>query len=122
VVQPPQSWTLHEYATPGGEKPVLGFLQRLEGRNKRDAIALIQLLRERGNQLRPPHSKAVETGLFELRGHQVRIFYMFRPGRRIVLLDGMVKKQDEIPSEVLQRVRGYRQAVEATGKKSAQEP
>jgi hypothetical protein len=122
VVPPPQSWTLHEHATPGGEKPVLRFLQRLEGRNKRDAIALIQLLRERGNQLRPPHSKGLETGLFELRGHQVRIFYMFRPGRRIVLLDGMVKKQDEIPSEVLQRVRGYRQAVEAAGKKSAQEP
>jgi hypothetical protein len=47
---------------------------------------------------------------------------MFRPGRRIVLLDGMVKKQDEISSEVLKRVRGYRQAVEAAGKRSTQEP
>ncbi len=122
MVQQSQSWTIHEYATLGGEKPVLSFLQGLEGRNKRDAIALIQLLRERGNQLRPPHSKAVETGLFELRGHQVRIFYMFRPGRRIVLLDGMVKKQDEIPDEVLKRVRGYRQAMEAARKKSAQGP
>jgi hypothetical protein len=122
MAQQPQNWTIHEYATPGGEKPVLSFLQGLEGRNKRDAIALIQLLRERGNQLRPPHSKAVETGLFELRGHQVRIFYMFRPGCRIVLLDGMVKKQDEIPDEVLKRVRGYRQAVETAEKKSAQGP
>lgn len=122
MAQQPQGWTIHEYATPGGEKPVLSFLQRLEGRNKRDAIALIQLLRERDNQLRPPHPKAVETGLFELRGHQVRIFYMFRPGCRIVLLDGMVKKQDAIPDEVLKRVRGYRQAVETAEKKSAQGP
>jgi hypothetical protein len=122
VVRHPQSWTLREYATPGGEKPVLGFLQGLEGRNRREAIALIQLLRERGNQLRPPHSKAVETGLFELRGHQVRIFWMFKPGRCIVLLDGMVKRQDEIPSEVLRRMRGYRQAVEAVGTKSTREP
>lgn len=122
MAQRPQSWTLHEYATPSGEKPVLTFLQGLEGRNRREAIALIQLLRERGNQLRPPHSKAVETGLFELRGHQVRIFYMFRPGRRIALLDGIVKKQDKISDEVLQRVRGYRQALEAAGQKSAREP
>jgi len=47
----------------------------------------------------------VETGLFELRGHQVRMFYIFLPGRRAVMLDGMIKKQDGIPSEVLERVR-----------------
>jgi hypothetical protein len=64
----------------------------------------------------------VETGLFELRGHQVRIFYMFLPGRRVVLLDGMIKKQDEIPPEVLKRVRGYRAAVEAEQEKLAQGP
>ncbi len=120
MAEKPQTWTIEEFALPGGEKPILTFLLGLDGRNKRDAIALLQLVRERGNQLRPPHSKLVETGLFELRGHQVRIFYVFRPGRRIVLLDGMVKKQDEIPEEVLQRVRGYRQAVEAAAKKSAE--
>ena len=50
--------------------------------------------------------------VIELRGHQVRIFYMFLPGHRIVLLDGMVKKQDEIPKDVLRRVRRYRRDVE----------
>ena|SRR2546426_8104892 len=114
----PQTWTLEEYVMPNGEKPVLGFLRGLEGRNKRDALALIQLLRERGNELRFPQSKAVETGLFELRWYQVRIFYMFLPGRRVVLLDGTIKKQDEIPEEVLKRVRGYRAAVEAAQRKS----
>ena len=114
----PQTWTLEEYAMPNGERPMLGFLRGLEGRNKRDALALIQLLRERGNHLRPPQSKAVETGLFELRGHQVRVFYMFLPGRHVVLLDGIVKKEDAIPEEVLKRVRGYRAAVEAAQRKS----
>ena len=46
---------------------------------------------------------------------------MFEPGQTIRLLGGMVKKQDEIPVEVLQRVRGYRQAVEAAAKKSKAE-
>jgi hypothetical protein len=54
-----------------------------------------------------------ETGLFELRGHQVRIFYMFRPGRRIVLLDGIIKKQDAIPRDVVKRMRRYMHEVEA---------
>ena len=32
-------------------------------------------------------------------------FYVFRPGHRIVLLDGMVKKRNDIPHDVLERVR-----------------
>jgi hypothetical protein len=62
-----------------------------------------------------PTRKLVDAGLFELRGHQVRIFYTFRPGRRIVLLDGMIKKRDDIPRAVLKRVRGYLAEVEALG-------
>ena len=52
--------------------------------------------------------------LFELRGHDVRIFYTFRPGRRIVLLDGLVEKRDQIPHDVLALVRRYQSEVEAT--------
>ena len=105
------TWTLEEYAAPNGEKPVLRFILGLEGRNKTETAALLQLLRERGNALRPPHSKALGRGLFELRGHEVRIFYMYRPEHRIMLLDGVVKKQDEIPGEVLARVRMMQRAV-----------
>lgn len=53
----------------------------------------------------------MESHLWELRGHQVRIFYTFRPGRRIVGLDGITKKQDEIRSADLRRVRRYLRAV-----------
>jgi phage-related protein len=116
---PPQPWTIEEYVAPNGDKPVLAFLLASAGKDKSQAIALLQLVRERGNSLRAPHSKAVDTGLFELRGHQVRIFYMFRPGRRVMLLDGMIKKQDEIPPEVLKRVRAMQQAVAAADRKAA---
>jgi phage-related protein len=112
------TWTIEEYAAPSGEKPVLKFLLGLEARNKTDAAALLQLLRERGNSLRPPHSKVLGEGLFELRAHEVRIFYIFRPGHRVVLLDGMVKKQNQIPDDVLKRVRAMRRAVEAADRKA----
>ena len=77
----------------------------LMNNEKVEAFALIQLLSERGNTLRLPHSRSLGEGLNELRGKQVRIFYVFRPQRRIVLLDGMVKKRDDIPAAVLKRLR-----------------
>ena len=100
-------WTIAEYVTARGENLVLEFLSRQSGRVKAEAIALLKLLKERGNLLGMPHSRALGEGLFELRGTQVRIFYMFRPGRRIALLDGMIKKQDRIPARVLDRLRRF---------------
>ena len=117
-----RKWRIEEYTAPNGDKPMLAFLAGLEGKHKRQAVALIQLLEERGNTLRPPQSKVAEPDLLELRGHQVRVFYVFRPGQRIVLLDGMVKKTDEIPPRVLKRVRAYRQALEEAEKKASGGP
>lgn len=42
-----------------------------------------------------------------MRRNQVRLFYMFEPGRIIRFLGGMVKKQDRIPAGVLAQMRGY---------------
>lgn len=108
-----ETWAISEYQTPGGDVPVMDFLRGLASPAAEQAAALLKLLREQGNRLRPPHSKLVESGIWELRRHQVRIFYTFRPGRRIVLLDGMLKKQDQIPATILKRVRGYLRDLEA---------
>jgi len=94
----------------------------LAGRDRDEAIALIELLEKWGNRLRPPRSKPIGDGLFELRGDQVRIFYVFRFGRRIVLLDGMVKKRDKIPPRVLERVRGYQREVRTKDAKAVRGP
>jgi Phage derived protein Gp49-like (DUF891) len=53
-----------------------------------EVAALIKLVRERGNRLRKPRSAPLGGGLFELRGEQVRIFYMFRPSHRVAGRDG----------------------------------
>jgi phage-related protein len=100
-----RQWHVEAYRTPAGNSLMRAFMTALNARNRADAAALIMLLEERGNELRSPHSKQVEGDLYELRKHQVRIFYTFRPGHRIILLDGIVKKQDRIPSDVLKRLR-----------------
>ena len=104
-------WTLDEYVTEQEESPIRNFLSGLEASDRVEAFALIQLARERGNTLRLPHSKALGNGLHELRGKQVRIFYVFQPGRRIVLIDGMLKKRNDIPSAELRRLRKIQETI-----------
>lgn len=109
-------WTVEWYEIRGGRVPLAGYLDGLPEPDRKRALALLTMLEARGNQLREPHSKVVEPGLMELRGggsSQVRMFYLFRPGRRIVVLDGILKKQDAIPRDVLDRMRAYRRDVEA---------
>lgn len=107
-------WELRWAATRSGERPCKTFLERLAGENSARALALIEILQRRGNLLREPQAKALGHGLHELRSGQVRVFYMFLPGRRIVLLDGMIKKQDEIPAHVMKRLRKMQRVVVAT--------
>ncbi len=110
-------WTILEYERTRGDVPVRTFIDSLTHRNANDAAALILKLRARGNMLRGRDSEIVtgQRNLFELRGHQVRIFYMFLPGRVAVLLDGIIKKQDKIPRADLDRVLGYQRDVERRG-------
>jgi len=77
---PGPRWTIDAYETDGGEAPAWSFIQKLEGRNKVEAIALVKLLEESGILLRRPQSGALGAGLFELRGKEVRLFYTFLPG------------------------------------------
>ena len=114
-------WTVEWYAVRGGRVPLRIYLDGLPEADKKRAFALLTLLEARGNQLREPHSKVVEPGLMELRGgggSQVRMFYMFRPSRRIVVLDGILKKRDAIPRDGLDRMRAYRRDVEGREQKA----
>ncbi len=93
--------------------PIRAFLDSLEKRDLADALALIKLAEARGNELREPHSKALGLGLYELRGKQVRIFYVFGPGRHVItLLSGIIKKQDRIPASALAQARRFKTDLE----------
>ena len=99
-------WKIEDYKDRNGHSRVREFIDALKDvRARKDAASLIKALQARGNQLRSPASDSLGGGLFELRGDQVRIFYCFRPGGRIFLIDGMIKKRNRLPAEVLARVR-----------------
>lgn len=104
-------WVIDVFRTEQGEALVQAFIASLTGRDRDEAFALVKLLEEQGNELRRPQSGILGEGLFGLRGKQIRIFYMFLPGRRAMLLDGEIKKRQDIPPKTLKRVRGYRDRV-----------
>jgi hypothetical protein len=108
-------WTIDAYESEGGDTPAWSFIRALSGRDRAEAIALVKLLEEQGNLARRPQSGALGDGLFELRGRQVRLFYVFLPRRVIVLLDGEIKKRDDIPRTTLARMRCLQAEVAARG-------
>ena len=69
-------------------------------------VRLTNLLEEFGLDLRMPHSRAMGSGLFELRpkGREgiARVFYCMKVGRKIVILHSFVKKTNETPKRELE--------------------
>ena len=65
-----------------------------------------------GTDLREPHSKHLDDGIFELRakvGSDItRVLYFFVIGRRIILTHGFVKKTDKTPPSEIIKAKQYR--------------
>lgn len=84
-----------------------------------DFMRLSGLLRDHGVDLRMPHSRAMGSGLFELRcrGEEGigRAFYCMLTGRTIVILHSFIKKTQETPEKELRIARKRQQEVHHGG-------
>lgn len=69
------------YEKENGDCPVEEFLLSLDVKMRAKIVGLLELLEEKGNQLREPYSKHIEDGIFEIRckvGNNItRILYFF---------------------------------------------
>lgn len=74
-----------------------------------DYLRLIDLISEYGPLLRMPHSKAMGSGLFELRARGKsgigRALYCYVVGRRVVILHAFIKKTQKTPDKDLKIAR-----------------
>ena len=100
-------WAVHSLDTPRGTTTLEEFLDGQSDDIAAEAEALAEMLEQHGNTLRPPITKPLGNGLFEARGLTtgVRLFFVFAPGHRIVVLDGYVKKRTSIPARIMARIR-----------------
>ena len=69
------------YEKENGDCPVEEFIDSLDVKMRAKMIGLLELLEEKGNQLREPYSKPIDDGIFEIRckvGNNItRVLYFF---------------------------------------------
>lgn len=101
------------YKLPDGTEPVREFLDSLETKIQAKMFREIDLLVANGPDLRLPHSRQVEDGIFELRAKQgtniSRVMYFFFVGQKAVLTNGFIKKSQKTPRKELELAKKYRQ-------------
>ena len=111
-------FTIEFYVTAERRCPVQAFLDALNQSDPDDfAVVLAGLAKLRNRAYhRPPLSKAIGDGLFELRHVgklNTRVFYFFMPGRRIVAVHGIRNKGQAIAARdrqiALQRMHDWQE-------------
>lgn len=81
-------WTVVYWIENDKKSSIEEWLDGLTKEQLKSVSKELLLLRKCGNQLRMPHSKALDDGLFELRELRFgfRVYYCFSKGKVIVLL------------------------------------
>ena len=95
-------WTVETFET-GNDKPVDEFIKKQQPQAKAKIIHSIKLLEQHGSKLGMPHSKALGSGIYELRirgKEELRFFYLFKR-RTIYLLHGFKKQTQKTPQKEL---------------------
>ncbi len=60
-------YTVEFYEEENGDKPVFDFMMSLDPKMRAKVGAMMQLLAEKGNELRKPYTEHLDDGIFELR-------------------------------------------------------
>ena len=100
----PAMWSIETYETGSGEKVVDEFIKKQQPQAMAKIAHIVNLLRLYGNKLGLPHSKALGSGLYELRirgKEELRIIYCFAQHRKIYLLHGFKKQTQQTPLKEL---------------------
>ncbi len=100
------------YEKENGDCPIEQFMNSLDIKMRAKMIGLLELLEEKGTQLREPYSKIIEDGIFEIRckvGNNIsRVLYFFYFEGKIVLTNGFIKKTQKTPTEEIKLAKKYR--------------
>ena len=105
-------FTIEFYSLPDGTEPVTEFLDSLDQNMANKILREIMLLEEFGNQLREPHTKHLDDGIFELRAiygsNITRVLFFFYYRGRIILTNGFTKKTQKTPQNEIDTAKKYR--------------
>lgn len=71
------------YEKENGYCPVEEFIDALDVKMRAKLVGLLEILEEKGNQLREPYSKPIDDGIFEIRckvGNNITIIFLLLRG------------------------------------------
>jgi len=92
--------TIVYYTTESGNSPVEDFLKDLDKKARAKVMAIIELLAEKGADLKRPYAAPVRNKVWELRAvfasNQYRILYFAWVDDNLVLLHGFQKKSQQL--------------------------
>lgn len=97
------TWVIETFETDSSDQPVDEFIKKQQPKAKAKIAHIIKLLKQHGNRLGMPHSKALGSGLCELRirgKEELRFLYCFQ-GRTIIILHGFKKQTQQTPQKEL---------------------
>lgn len=100
------------YEKEDGDIPVENFLNSLDIKMRNKILMILNVLQEKGNQLREPYSKYLEDGIFEVRGKVgndiSRVLYFFYYNGKIIITNGFIKKSQKTPKNEIKLAKEYR--------------
>lgn len=95
-----------------GEIPAEEFLLSLDKKMRAKILGIMDILQEKGNQLRETYSKHLDEGIFEIRGKVgtdiSRVLYFFYYEGKIIITNGFVKKTQKTPKSEIEKAKKYR--------------
>ena len=100
------------YETTDGKKPVEDFLLSLENKMQAKMVQMMELLEEKGTDLREPYTKPLGDGIFELRCKQSsnisRALFFFFLGGKIIITNEFIKKTNKTPPKEIRLAKERR--------------
>jgi phage-related protein len=102
-------WRVVHYETDGGRFPIIEFLDELRQNERAKVLARIDLLEEKGPDLRRPYTDFLRDGIYELRVRvsriRYRVLYFFCDKSDIVLTHGFKKQVKKVPEIEIKRAK-----------------
>ncbi len=100
------------YEKEDGTFPAEEFILSLDSKMQAKMFRELDLLETFGNQLREPHSKPLEDGIYEIRAKVAsditRVLYFFVVNKKIILTNRFVKKTQKTPDNEITLAKKYR--------------
>lgn len=94
-----------EAANDQGTYPAWEFLKTLDLADQKKMQVMFDRMAATGSIANRERFKKIEDDLWEFKSHQIRMPCFFKPGRKLYVTHGFIKKQNKIPKEEIERAR-----------------